>query len=300
MYKLFSERIKDKNGEPEVYIYNNFSKEFRNQFYHIVNETFNEIILQTNKYDLWEIACDSFSREKGLKAIQNHGQKNNIYAFESYVDICSNEDLLDLIDYVLINYVNKTVWKSSLYNRMFIIEAIDELNFRFKQHSLGYEYTNNELIIKTNTVIHENAIKPALKLLLDEYFRGAEQEYLKAFNCYKNGDNKNAILEAIKAFESTMKTICDKLGYTYNKDKDTAKKLIGILRDNSFFPSYLESNIIGIIVTLESGAPTLRNKEAGHGQGECVVNVSDEYVEYALNLVATNMILLFKIYKQHI
>ena len=59
----------------------------------------------------------------------------------------------------------------------------------------------------------------------------AEEEIRHAFEYRRKSDNKNAILEAGKAFESTLKTICDKKGYAYNKDKDTAKKLICILEN---------------------------------------------------------------------
>ena len=91
--------------------------------------------------------------------------------------------------------------------------AADELNLRFKQHSLGYEFTNGEIIPKTNEVIHQQIIKPALKVLTDERFRGAEEEYLLAFEHFKTGNNKDAILNAGKAFESTIKTICKELEY---------------------------------------------------------------------------------------
>ncbi|ODR36219.1 hypothetical protein BEI60_13280 [Eisenbergiella tayi] len=33
MFELLSERLKNKNGEPEVYIYDDFSGEFRNQVF---------------------------------------------------------------------------------------------------------------------------------------------------------------------------------------------------------------------------------------------------------------------------
>lgn len=42
----------------------------------------------------------------------------------------------------------------------------------------------------------------------------------------------------------------------------------------------------------------VRNKNAGHGQGSTVTPISDEFVEYALNLAATNIVLLVGIYKR--
>lgn len=64
---------------------------------------------------------------------------------------------------------------------------------------------------------------------------------------------KNAILEVCKAFESTKKTICDKKGYTYDKAKGTAQKLISILKKNEFYPSYMNFHFISLRTTLETG-----------------------------------------------
>lgn len=178
-----------------------------------------------------------------------------------------------------------------------IDEAIIELNNRFKQHNLGYEFVNGEIIRIDNTFIHKEIIKPALKLLYDEKFIGAEEEFRKAFENKRNGDNKNAILEAGKAFESTMKTICDKKGYAYNKTKDTAKTLIQILEKNNFFPIYMAGHLKGVITTLETGLPVVRNKNSGHGQGNNVISIPDEIVEYALDLAASNIVLLVKLYR---
>lgn len=179
-----------------------------------------------------------------------------------------------------------------------ISNAIDELNYRFRQHNLGYEFTNNEIIRIDHKLIHNETIKPALKLLYEEGFEGAEQEFRNAFEKRRKGDNKEAILEAGKAFESTMKTICDKKGYTYDKEKDTAQKLIGILETNHFYPTYMTSHLTSLRTTLETGLPVVRNKTSGHGQGSAVVSISDEFAMYALNLAATNIVLLVEIYKK--
>lgn len=175
--------------------------------------------------------------------------------------------------------------------------AIEELNYRFKQHNLGYEFINGEIIRKDSEHIHQEIIKPALKLLVSCEFAGAEQEYLDAFEHRRKGENKDAILDALKAFESTMKAICDGLGYSYDPAKSTAKDLISCLESNGFYPAYMNNHMTSLRTSLESGLPTLRNKNAGHGQGATVVNISDEFTEYALNLAATNIVLLAKLYE---
>ena len=118
-----------------------------------------------------------------------------------------------------------------------IKKAITELNARFQQFSLGYEFVNGELIRIDNKVIHHEYIKPALNLLHMNGFKGAEDEYMKAFDALRNKDNKNAIIEAEKAFESTMKIICAKRKYPFDPEKDSAKNLIVLLKTNGYFPS---------------------------------------------------------------
>ncbi len=303
MFDLYSRRKKDVEDTKDIFIYDIFPPTFRNQFYWIVEDVFSKVEKQNYQWgDIEHLLCEKFAREKGMKYVSGYfdGSENVIGDFEYYIDKCSEEDFLDLLDFIYGAFISNEKIQSQCYtgDDDFFKNAIDELNLRLKQHRLGYEFVNNEIIVKTNTIMHHHVIKPALKLLIDEEFRGAEEEYLLAFEHFRKSENKDAILNAIKAFESTLKTICSGMGYTFDKDRDTAKKLISILENNSFYPTYLNNHITGIRSTLESGAPTLRNKKAGHGQGVAITTVTDEYVEYALNLVATNMIFLYKLYKE--
>ncbi len=313
LYKLYSERIRNKDGEPEVYIYDEFPEAFRNQIFYIMEELFDN--LRFGDYD-WNDLHDEFCREKGLKLLGNWERKFDEYGrgnSEKYVSHCSNGDLLDFIDYTfsMFNTKCRKVTVSEYERAQFQIHniriedvvselvdnAIKELNYRFKQHNLGYEFINGEIVRIDNKVLHQKVVKPALRLLYEEGFDGAEEEFRKAFEYRRKGDNRNVILEAGKSFESTMKTICDKKGYTYDKAKDTAKTLINILESNNFYPSYMSSHMASLRTTLETGLPVVRNKNAGHGQGSTIVPISNEFAEYALNLAATNIVMLVGIYK---
>lgn len=318
MYKLFSERIENKDGEPEVYVYDEFPETFRNQVFYIMTDILDEL---EHCCCEWDNLHDEFCREKGLKLLGawnvNHGGygKHNC---EQFISETSNSNVLDFIDFAFyvfnkegrnvdVPQYSYNIFQGAVENdnssiiskvNIGIDKAIEELNYRFKQHNLGYEFVNGEVIRIDNKVLHQEAVKPALRLLYEEGFDGAEEEYRKAFEYRRKGDNKNAILEAEKSFESTMKTICDKKGYIYDKAKDTAAKLINILESNNFYPSYMSSHLTNLRTTLETGLPVVRNKNAGHGQGSTVVPISDEFAEYALNLAATNIVLLVGIYKR--
>ncbi len=304
MKELFSRRYRDRNGDPEVYIYNDFSEAFRNQCFHIISSFLRRIERIHLYTDITEVICKSYAREKGLKYLMGnyYGRTNNLSAIENYIDESSNEDFLDFLDFAFSNVVcNPTIQEGVrpfLYSEPDPFQgAIDELNLRFRQHSLGYECSNGEIIPKTNEVMHQTVIKPALMLLSDERFRGAEEEYLLAFEHLKKGTNKDAILNAGKAFESVMKVICKNLGYPFSEN-DAAKKLVETLKTNSFFPSYLESNLNHLCALIEEGAPVVRNKESGHGQGGDVKSTTNEYVEFVLNTVASNIVFIYKIFKR--
>lgn len=306
MYKLFSQRKKEASGDiPDVYEYEVFPESFRNQFLHVVNNLFekgnkNKVLMYSygDSFDFWEVTCELFAREKGLKYIQGRGGYHNTSsAYEWYVDNSTDEDFLDLLDFT-ITWIFYHEVSINILGKESVEDAISELNYRFQQHSLGYEIINGELIPKTDEHIHANIVKPALRILHHKEFEGAENEFIAAWKHYKDRNYKDAIVNAGKAFESVMKSICKHMKYPYNDQKDEAKKLIQILKDNEFFPTYLESHMNGVRATLESGAPTVRNKTSGHGQGELVVEISEAYASYSLNLVATNIVFLCKLFHE--
>ena len=104
--------------------------------------------------DFWQITCEGFAREKGLKYLLNkYGYRDTASAYERYVDECSDEDFLDLLDYTFTEIISNGHTESVVGSRK-IKNAIDELNYRLKQHSLGYEFINGNLIEKTNEQIH--------------------------------------------------------------------------------------------------------------------------------------------------
>ncbi len=98
MYKLFLERIRNRDGEPEVYIYDEFPEAFRNQVFYIMAD----VLDQYEGYGggLWGYMHDTFSREKGLKKLGRHDQGLERYNVETYTNVSSQEDFLDLVDYM--------------------------------------------------------------------------------------------------------------------------------------------------------------------------------------------------------
>lgn len=298
-FKFFSQR---QRGEevPDVLQYDDLPVEFRNQFMYILSDVCNSA-----NDELAMFLAKQYCREKGFRNLAGytiHDSRTARLAFDKYIDTSTTDEMLDLIDFIcsMLNWfiTTQTFTQYMLYETPNAIRcAFAELNNRFKQHNLGYEVTNGQLVRIDNQVIHAQYVKPALQLLCDKEFAGAEEEYRNAFEARRAGNNKDAILNAGKCFESVMKTICEKK-YNIDAKNLAAKNLLDTLKDNCFFPEYMNNHLNNVIESLKSGAPTVRNKVAGHGQGSEITDAPDCLVDYVLGLVAVNSVLLVKLYKE--
>ena len=296
IFETFSKRQKKlaEQGKNDVYVYDNIPQSFRNQVIHI----WNSAIGQHNQ-EAWSFIHNQMCREIGLLTL---GWSQSPY--ENTLDYflkTEDDHVLDLIE-LSFKVVDQVIRGYNYYKRLenYISQdpdnAIEELNHRFKEHNLGYEFVGGELTRIDSQHIHEQVVKPAIKLLAEEDFSGALNEFTTAHRLYRTGDYKQAIVEALKSFESTMKAICKRKHWNYN-ETDPASKLINILFENEFIPAYMQSHFTALRACLESGLPTLRNKTSGHGQGEEVVAIPEHYAEYAINLAATNIVFLVRTYK---
>ncbi len=153
MFDLLSKRIKNASGEPEVYVYDDLPEAFRTQVYYIMKDII-EPYCSYGDSNLWDMVHNMFAREKGLKKLgyyEVEGEAYGEYNIEEYLDHSSTTDILDFIDYVFNIFDRELRNKKLEYKYGYdsngkVDEAITELNFRFKQHGLGYEFVNGEII----------------------------------------------------------------------------------------------------------------------------------------------------------
>jgi hypothetical protein len=174
------------------------------------------------------------------------------------------------------------------YAANFVEEAIAECNQRFKEHRVGFQLVGGQILRIDSDFTHQQLTMPALRLLEQNFLKGANEEFFSALDHHRHGRHKESLNECLKAFESTMKAICHKRGWRYDQN-DTAKTLIGICEKNNLFPVFMENHLTGLRMSLESGVPTARNKMGGHGQGVTPITVSSGFAAYILNLTASNI-----------
>jgi hypothetical protein len=297
IFDLFSKRQKKLRGEiADVYQYENINKTFRVQVVHIIRDTFGSDNYGTNNVlNAFEFIHKSLCKEYGVFTLKEH---TNTYAdaiYEFFLSIDDHEKALDVIEFSF-KVINTFVRDSSYqYHTSNIVQtpddAIDELNKRFKEHGIGYQFESNELIRVDSQIVHSDIVKPVLTILHNKIYAGANEEFLKAHEHYRNDRYHECLNECLKSFESTLKTICDKNKWVYTQN-DTANKLIKICFDNKLIPDYMQSQFTSLQALFSSGVPTIRNKNSGHGQGVNQNNVTQEMTSYMLHLTATNILFL--------
>jgi hypothetical protein len=171
--------------------------------------------------------------------------------------------------------------------------AIEELNTRFKENGVGYQYTDGSIIRLDSQLIHTAAVLPALAILRAPEFKNAQEEFLSAFEHYRHGKHEEALVDCCKSFESTMKVICAKRRWPFDPNKSTASELIKTCLDNGLIPPYWDNHFTGLRTMLTSGIPTARNRQGGHGAGTAINSEPpSQLVSYVLHMTASTILFL--------
>jgi hypothetical protein len=293
---IFSKR--NNNDINSIFKYNEIPKALRIQIVHIWKDSIG--LYSAGRYSntspsnsIWDFIHKGLCKEYGVFSLSPKGStplENCGYFIQ---DENSVEKILDIIElsFKLIDTKVRGMRREWAYMNItqYPDQAISELNQRFREHGIGYQYIEGKIIRVDSDYIYKEAVKPAVNLLFSEGFEGASEEFMKAHEHFRKGNDKEAVTEAEKAFESVMKTICNKLKWEL-PNKQNANLLIKILIDNNLIPFWLENSMLGL--------PTLRNKLTAHGQGEKSVKIPRHKVAYALHLCATNIVFLIEAFKE--
>lgn len=214
---------------------------------------------------------------------------------------CKDEEFLDFVEYV---FKVKCAWR---FDSDAIVDGINKI---FASENVGYELTHPvreettepgnymihgphkviktiaypQVIRKDNDVVHNEIIKPALLLIADPKYKTASQEYLNALEDYRKAEYGDCLTKCCSAFESVMKIICDKKGWSYSQN-DTAGTLVPTMIKNLKIDPFFEQTLI-IIATLRNRLST------SHGAGTKQKVVSQNLARYSLNMTASAIVFL--------
>ena len=295
IYDIFSKRKqRAEQTEPDVYQYDDITETLRIQLWRIFKNSIGD------KNGPWDYARETIAQELGRETLTDfdNAQKDCLSFLRSEKNVDHWLDLVEILAWI----IDSIYRKFSVHQRedggitQEPDDAIKELNFRFREAKLGYQYENGQIIRIDNLLIHSEVTKPALQLLSDPRFKGAEEEFLDAHGHYRVGEYEDCITNALKAFESTLKAICDLKSWEYSLGP-RASDLLKVIRREKLLPDYLDNSFDQLIATLKSGLPEVRNEAGGHGQGATPRQTPDYIAAYALHLAASKIVLLLRAFQ---
>lgn len=296
VFDLYSKRQKKLRGDiPDVYSYDEIPESLRVQILHIWSRAIGTRYQNRSGAAYVNIA-EILREEYGFLRLPGHENKYDTYDelvgfFLREKDV---ERVLDVIE-LSFQFIDKDTRSFNYIERkdasQIADDAIDELNVRFKEHSVGFQFSGGQIVRIDSEYVHSEATKPAIRLLYEKRYAGAQQEFLSAHRHYQKGDTKEALNDCLKALESVMKAICDKRKWSYPKNA-TASALIEVCLKNELIPVFWQSQYSALRTLLESSVPTGRNKLSGHGQGTAPVAVPDHVAAYMLHMTASAIVFL--------
>lgn len=303
MLNLFSKRQAKLRGEtPDVFVYDALPQELRVQIVHIFRDYLGSEGDSERSSNLvaraYEHIVSALCREYGLFKLpgaKDHGGRDYVSELFSFILREHNvERVLDAVELACsVVDLQSRRWD---YNHRQEADreataALAELNARFQQHGIGYRFEAGKILKVDSEFVHAEVVKPALTLLHEAKFKGAEAEFHNAYEHYRHRRMKEALADCLKSLESTMKSIALSKKWLFDP-KDTAKPLINLMFEKQLIPLFWSQHFSGLRAMLESGVPTARNRLGGHGQGAEVVEVPSLFVAFALHQTAAAIVFL--------
>lgn len=301
--ELFSRRQKRLRGDvPDVYTYDDLPQSLKVQIVHIWTDTLgnteNHYSYSDDAEAAYKYIVKTLCREYGifkLPSAEKYGDREYLKELANYFIPEPNvEKSLDVIElaFKVINTATRNYQYLARENASLLADrAIDELNRRFKEHGIGFQFVENQIIRIDSELLHVETVRPALRLLNQKKYKGAHQEFLSSFEHYRNGKNKEALNDCLKSFESTLKAICDKRKWKYPPNA-TSNALIKLCFDNNLVPDFWQQQLTSLRSMLESGIPTGRNNLSAHGQGTAPISIPNYLVAYMLHMTASTLVFL--------
>jgi len=290
---IYSKRNKKKT---DVFIYDSLPEKIKIQIEHIWGKFFKQVDEKVRE-QIWKAIHSLLCEEHGRKTLLEDGFSGRYYFSYKVEHYFENleilEESLDVIE-IVFRLIKKTpkVLQDNHYGGLNGSykpqDAIDDLNTRFLENDIGFEFQDSNVIRVDNKLLHKNVIINTIQLLSSEVFKNANDEFLSAHEHFRHKRHKECLADSLKSLETTMKIICKENSWIYN-ETDTAKKLIDVCIKNNLVPKFLLSHFTSLRTSIESGVPTLRNKLGGHGQGTNKIIVPIHYASYMLYLTGTTI-----------
>ena len=209
IFDLFSKRQKALRGDaPDVYTYDNLPDALRVQIIHVWSDAlgsdkdyYDQYGCGPNVKSAYKFIVKTLCREYGLFQLptaEKHQNRMYLNELANYLlQVDDVEKQLDIIE-LSFRYIDKLTRKYDYLREHNASkradDAISELNIRFKEHGIGFQFIEGKIVRVDSELIHSEAVKPALYLLNEKNYHGAQQEFLSAYEHYRHGRIKKHLM----------------------------------------------------------------------------------------------------------
>jgi hypothetical protein len=275
VFESHAERQRRQNrGQPEVYVYDKAPAQLRHQISVALLEGIGTYNL-TDPYYAGDVA-DNMIAYDCWKEIDRACRKE-VFPYLKYVDDNDNpmnrvsaaiNDIIEIDEWISVveiccKIMSMLIDKERIHADRTTSDAAEgalaEINRRFEQHKVGYQFENGWIIRKDSELVYAEIIKPALVLLTAPEFVKANQDFMTAHAHYRAGTFKDAVTAANRAFESMLKAICDLEHWTYGSG-DTAVLLVSVVNTNGLFTHDFGASLTACVANAKSW-PSYRSKQ---------------------------------------
>lgn len=292
---LYSRRKRSASKvDADVYQYEDMPIKLRNQMLHIFDR-WNNGFRGYNKPDepIYKDAVEILRTELGVKSLTGRYHSSEDEEFHAW--FISHNELDEILDAVEVCVRMGAFYerKGGFHDYSGFSTDVEELNARMLEAGFGYQVEDGQIIQISSTFTHKEVTVPALSLLSGPQFHTANEEFRQAYQEFNQGNYDDCIHDCCNAFESVLKVILTEKGWAFSPN-DAASKLIAVAFANGLIPTYMQNEFTGLRTILESGVPTVRNKDGGHGAGTNPRNIPRYVAAFQLHQTAAAIILLIE------
>lgn len=139
-------------------------------------------------------------------------------------------------------------------------EAVNELNHRFQESRLPFNYHNGIFQFGNDEIVEKEVYEPFWSIVKDPKFRNVDMDMKEAIH-RRDTNSRDAAFYALKALESAIKIISDDKGWTKGTERGAANYVDNLVSSvNGRFIDVWEAEILKKLFS------ELRNPH-GHGPG---------------------------------
>ena len=296
---LFSRRKRDaEGGGSDVYKYDEISRRLRVQIIQILVECIGhqgDQWIRSPGADIYLYVSSVLRKELGVFRLSDNVEddcENELFKwFSTSKDTDRCLDFIELFCRIIDTIVRDSYHKFQNVSSAHPDNAISEINTRMKEDSFGYTYEEGRVIRIDSQMLHSEVVRPALSLLSSPRFLTANQEFLSAHAAFRRGDLEATIVECGKAFESTLKIIGEARRWQISTN-DSASKLLDAAFKAGFIEPAIQAEFTALRALLQSGVPTVRNRQGAHGAGTVARQVPQELAAFQLHQTAAAILFL--------